>query len=338
MAVLANDPALVGLALQVARTPAAQLDVGAVVAGVCRALPMAVGVAGAVVVLRQAPDPLAGPVFASDAAAMRLGELQHSRSAGPAHEAIRTGRVVATADLTRADTVEVAAVAAETGLASAVTVPLLLDGRPAGALQLLGTGYRPVPAELAETVRPLVEVLSARLADARSFRTLTAAVARSTAALEAGLPLAHATGILAERYRTDVEEAGRFLAGAAVRAGLTAEAHAAAVVEGVGRRDAQWAAARGEGDLPAQRDDGAGAAPDAPTGRRHRRDDATGPLSWITGDLPLPRHSRARRSGDARPAAGAPRHGRTRHDDGSSGDEGPGDPPASPRHRRADIS
>ncbi|MFC7658313.1 GAF domain-containing protein [Pseudonocardia benzenivorans] len=332
---LANDPALVGLALQVARTPAAQLDVGAVVAGcagpcrwrwVSRARSSCCGM-----------RPTRSRARCSRPTRRRCGWASCStRSAGPAHEAIRTGRVVATADLTRADTVEVAAVAAETGLASAVTVPLLLDGRPAGALQLLGTGYRPVPAELAETVRPLVEVLSARLADARSFRTLTAAVARSTAALEAGLPLAHATGILAERYRTDVEEAGRFLAGAAVRAGLTAEAHAAAVVEGVGRRDAQWAAARGEGDLPAQRDDGAGAAPDAPTGRRHRRDDATGPLSWITGDLPLPRHSRARRPATpgrqgaaARPDAPRRRVLRRR---------GPGDPPASPRHRRADIS
>ena len=337
---LANDPTLIGLALQVGRTRTAQLDVGAMVSGVCGALPMAVGVAGAVIVFRHAPDPLTGPVFASDPAATRLGELQHRRAAGPVQEAIATGCVVVTADLTRSESVEVAAVAAETGLASSVTVPLALDGRTVAALQLLGTGFRPVPGELAETVRPLVEALSARLSDASGFGRLSAAVARSTAALEAGLPLAHATGIFAERYRTDVEEAGRFLAGAAARAELPVEVHAVAVVDEVGRRDdtvRREAPARD--DMPRDTPEPApvpvtGEVPvprDAPTGRRHRRDDA-GPLAWLAGDLPLPRHSRARREprvprraehGDARAAT-----------DTEDGDGGPG----SPRHRRADIS
>ncbi|MFB9742736.1 GAF domain-containing protein [Pseudonocardia sulfidoxydans] len=333
---LANDPTLIGLALQVGRTRTAQLDVGALVSGVCGALPMAVGVAGAVIVFTRAPDPLTGPVFASDPAANRLGELQHRRAAGPVQEAIATGCVVVTADLTRSESVEVAAVAAETGLASAVTVPIALDGRTVAALQLLGTGFRPVPGELAETVRPLVEALSARLSDASGFGRLSAAVARSTAALESGLPLAHATGILAERYRTDVEEAGRFLAGAAARAALPVEVHAAAVVAEVGRRDGTVRRDAGprddmptdtpppvSGEVPVPRD--------ASTGRRHRRDDA-GPLAWLAGDLPLPRHSRARREprvprrpehGDARATA-----------DTEDGDGGPG----SPRHRRADIS
>ncbi|GAY10455.1 GAF domain-containing protein [Pseudonocardia sp. N23] len=346
---LANDPTLIGLALQVGRTRTAQLDVGAMVSGVCGALPMAVGVAGAVIVFRRPPDPLTGPVFASDPAATRLGELQHRRAAGPVQEAIVTGRVVVTADLTRSESVEVAAVAAETGLASAVTVPLTLDGRTTAALQLLGTGFRPVPAELAETVRPLVEALSARLSDTAGFARLSAAVARSTAALEWGLPLAHATGIFAERYRTDVEEAGRFLAGAATRAALPVELHAVEVVAEVGRRDGpparrdvavhddmprdtpSDAARSGEvapttGEVPVPRN--------APTGRRHRRDDA-GPLAWLAGDLPLPRHSRARRDPqvprrpdheDARAAAGP--------DVDPDGDGGPG----TPRHRRADIS
>ncbi|MGE0839763.1 GAF domain-containing protein [Pseudonocardia sp.] len=329
---LANDPTLIGLALQVGRTRTAQLDVGALVSGVCGALPMAVGVAGAVIVFTRAPDPLSGPVFASDPAATRLGELQHRRAAGPVQEAIATGCVVLTADLTRSDSVEVAAVAAETGLASAVTVPLVLDGRTVAAVQLLGTGFRPVPGELAETVRPLMEALAARLSDASGFSRLSAAVARSTAALESGLPLAHATGILAERYRTDVEEAGRFLAGAAARAALPVEAHAAAVVAEVGRRDGtvrrevppRDTSAPVTGEVPVPRD--------APTGRRHRRDDA-GPLAWLAGDLPLPRHSRARREPRV---PRRPEHGEARAatDADQDGDGGPG----TPRHRRADIS
>lgn len=310
---LPQDSPLVGLALQVARTPAANLDVGAMLAGVCTALPVAVGVAGAVVVMVTAPDPLCGAVFGSDAAAVRLGELQRRADAGPLAEAVRTGRVSATPDLTRIAPADLAAAAAETGLASAVTIPFALDGRPAGALQLFGTGYRPVPAGLAERVRPLLEVVVTRLSDERAFGRVSAAAARATALLEAGMPIAHAVGVLAERYHTDVEEAARFLAGQAAGSGRSEEATAAAIVAATGRRSTPVDDAPGH--VPGPRPGTSDPMPGTDTGH------TTDPLSWLAGDLPMPRASR--------PRPGAHR------------DDGPGrgpEPERRPRHRRADIS
>lgn len=230
-----TDSALIGLALQVGRTPAANLDVAAMLAGACMALPAALGVAGAVVVVTEPPDPLSSGVFGSDAAARRLGERQHRADAGPLLDAARGGRVVVTADLTRTGPPEVAVVAAETGLTSSVAVPLLVEGRPAGGLQLLGTRHRPVAAGHVGAVRPLVDVLGARLSDGHAFRRLSGATARTIAHLESAVPIEQATGVLAERYGTDVEESSRFLHSLARNARITLAEMASGVVGGTPR-------------------------------------------------------------------------------------------------------
>ena len=311
---LPNDSALVGLALQVARTPAANLDVGAMLAGVCSALPVAAGIAGAVLVMVEAPDPMTGVVFASDAAAARLGEAAQRAGAGPLADAMFSGRVSATSDLTRIPPSELAAVAAETGLASAVTIPFALGGRPAGALQLLGTGYRPVPVELAEVVRPLLDVVVALLSDSRAFGRLYAAVADATSRLETGVPVAQAAGVLAERYRTDVEEAARFLVAQAAQSGTALADAAASVVAGAGSRDIDDPARR----LPGPRGT-------EPVGSWSSEVD---PLGWLEGDLPMPRASR-RRHRAVEGGADAPV---------AEGVDAPTAPHRPARHRRADIS
>ncbi|WP_214369545.1 GAF and ANTAR domain-containing protein [Pseudonocardia sp. H11422] len=268
------DSALIGLALQVGRTPAANLDVGAMLAGVCTALPVALGVAGAVIVVVEPPDPMSNGVFASDAVAGRLGEAQHGSGIGPLPSAIRSGRVVPTADLARTGPSELADAAAETGLISSVAVPLLIDGRPAGGMQLLGTTYQPVSGGHAEAVRPLVDILASRLLDSRAFRQLSGAAARTTAQLEASTPIEQATGMLAERYRTDVEEAARFLHSQARNARVAVSEMAASVVAGTDRPSG-LPAPRRDGRPPAGPDEWApdreNGQPTAPSRARHRR-------------------------------------------------------------------
>ncbi|MHA6795082.1 GAF and ANTAR domain-containing protein [Pseudonocardia bannensis] len=268
------DSALIGLALQVGRTPAANLDVGAMLAGVCTALPVALGVAGAVIVVVEPPDPMSNGVFASDAVAGRLGEMQHGSGQGPLPSAIRSGRVMVTADLARMGPSELAAAAVDTGLVSSVAVPLLIDGRPAGGMQLLGTGYQPVSGSHAEMVRPLIDMLAARLLDSRAFRQLSGAAARSTAQLEASTPIEQATGMLAERYRTDVEEAARFLHSQARNARVAVAEMAASVVAGTDR-PAALPEPRRDGRPPARPDERAPGRgdepPSAPSRARHRR-------------------------------------------------------------------
>ncbi|WP_433502228.1 GAF domain-containing protein [Pseudonocardia halophobica] len=234
--------------LQVGRTAVAGADVGTLLSSVCTALPATLGVSGAAIVLVEVPDRLPGlaGVSASDTAAGRLGEMELRAGTGPVQGAVRSGRPMVTPDLTRIGPPELAAAAADTGLTCSVVVPLVVDGEPVGGLQLFGHPGRPVGDGHVDAVAGLADVLSARLTDVCALRRLTATVARLTAEHETALPVAHATGMLAERYRTDVEEAGRYLASGARKTGVEPAEAARAVLD---RTDAPPAA--GE-DTPTQ--------------------------------------------------------------------------------------
>ncbi|MEK6440063.1 ANTAR domain-containing protein [Pseudonocardia sp. T1-2H] len=259
---------VLGLALQVGRTPAADLDLGAMLSGVCASLPAALGVSGAVIVLAEPPDPVSGAVFGSDEASARLGLLQHRAGSGPVLGALRSGRAMVTPDLTRIGPPELAAAAADAGLVVSVAVPLALDGHVIGGLQLLGHPGVRMDSHLADELSPLVEALSARLADVRELSRCRAAAARSTAGRERSAPVEQAMGMLAERYRTDIEEAGRYLRSQAGNTGRELAEMAAAVIE---RRDGDGAVAP---TVPGPREGGPGErvepAPPAGTGG-HRR-------------------------------------------------------------------
>ena len=89
---------------------------------------------------------------------------------GPLAGALRTWRPMLTADLARIGPPAVAAAAAECGLGSSLVLPFDVDGDRVGVLQLLGEVQRPVEAAHAEMLRPLLDVLGARLADVRALR------------------------------------------------------------------------------------------------------------------------------------------------------------------------
>src|SRR4051812_21612067 len=201
-----DDPGIMGLMLQVGRTAVAGADLGSLLSSVCTALPATLGVSGAAIVLVDPPDGrlsgVAG-VSASDTAAARLGEMELRAGTGPVQGAVRSGRPMVTPDLTRIGPPELAAAAADTGLTCSVVFPLVVDGEPVGGLQLFGHPGRPVGDGHVDAVAGLADVLSARLTDVCALRRLTATVARLTAEHETALPVAHATGMLAERYRTD---------------------------------------------------------------------------------------------------------------------------------------
>ncbi|MFR9804532.1 GAF domain-containing protein [Pseudonocardia sp. RS010] len=229
-----DDPGIMGLTLQVGRTAVAGADLGSLLSAVCTALPATLGVSGAAIVLVDVPDSrLAGiaGVSASDPAAGRLGEMEVRAGTGPVQGAVRSGRPMVTPDLTRIGPPELAAAAADTGLTCSVVVPLVVDGEPVGGLQLFGHPGRPVGDGHVDAVAGLAEALSARITDVCALRRLTATVARLTAEHEAALPVAHATGMLAERYRTDVEEAGRYLASRARKAGVDPAAAGRSVLD-----------------------------------------------------------------------------------------------------------
>jgi transcriptional regulator with GAF, ATPase, and Fis domain len=171
-AVTATDP-LLGLALDVGRTSVVGLDLPALLHRICTALPAAMGIASAVVLVAERSEEDAR-VLASDARSHWIGEAQRLSRSGPLLQVLRTGRPMVTPDLARLGPPELAAAAAAGGLTTSVVVPIAAGDERLGALQLLGDAHRPVASAAADPVQPLVQVLAARLVDVKALGLLRA--------------------------------------------------------------------------------------------------------------------------------------------------------------------
>ncbi|ANY08664.1 hypothetical protein [Pseudonocardia sp. HH130630-07] len=189
------DPtaALVRVALQAGATSVANVDVAAMLSGICVALVPAARVGGAVLSLREPADPRDPEerrVFGSDTAAVHLGTLQRRAGSGPGPDAERDDRVVRTPDLARCAPPALAATATACGLRRSLTVPVPVAGRVAGTLQVFGRGAPagPLPPELADALRPVVTALAARIADVREMARLADAAERTDRAAEGSGP------------------------------------------------------------------------------------------------------------------------------------------------------
>jgi hypothetical protein len=165
-----DEPAVIALALQVGRIAVSSADVLEGISEVCRAIPHAVGVAGVAILVSGPPEV---DVIASDPRVAWLGEIQRRAAVGPLDYALRSGRPMVTPDLTRVGPPGLAAAAAESGLFTSLVLPLVVEGRRLGALQLLGDAARPVGIRHVEILQPLVAALTARFADLLAFLELT---------------------------------------------------------------------------------------------------------------------------------------------------------------------
>ena len=168
-----TDAGLSSLVTQLGRARASAMDVPAVLGSICSAIPGVLGVGGALLLLVDPPEGVR-ELTASDARAAWIGETQQQTDMGPLAGALRTWRPMLTADLTRIGPPAVAGAAAECGLGSSLVLPFDVDGDRVGVLQLLGEVQRPVEAAHAEMLRPLLDVLGARLADVRALRRTNA--------------------------------------------------------------------------------------------------------------------------------------------------------------------
>lgn len=163
-------PAMDALTLRLARATVAGMDVLAVLTDVCHTLSGALAVRGALAVaLRRGAsgrDEL-GPVAGSDEQFARLGRVQRDTAGGPLSATLRFGRPLLTTDLLRAGPPELAASVAELGVTGSLTIPLAAAGELVGAVQLLGDHTAPVGLGQLEPLAPMLDVLAARLHDAR---------------------------------------------------------------------------------------------------------------------------------------------------------------------------
>ncbi len=215
-----GTPSVTDLALSVAVRPAAGLDLTSLLADTCSVLPGRLGVSAAVVLVLE-PSVVVG----SDAVAVLLGEAQKGAPIGPLSTAIRSGRPMLTPDLTRVGPPAMAAAASESGLTSSAAMALHVGGQVVGGLQVLGTRDRPVGEAHLLAVKPLVDVLAALLVDVRALHRPAGEPASAVT-----VSVERATGMLAERYGTDVDDAANLLATRARTAGRTLVEAATAIV------------------------------------------------------------------------------------------------------------
>ena len=159
---------LMPLVLQLGRASATTMDIAAALGTVCTTVRATVDVAGAVILVF-APPPGVPALTASDGNTAWLGELQREAGMGPLPAALRSGRPMLTADLTRIGPPALAAAAAECGLVSSLALPIDHDGERLGAIQLFGDAFRPVEAADGEAMRAVLDVLAARLVDVRAL-------------------------------------------------------------------------------------------------------------------------------------------------------------------------
>jgi GAF domain len=167
--VTTTDAGLSSLVTQLGRARASAMDVPAVLGSICSAIPGVLGVGGALLLLVDPPEGVRA-LTASDTRAAWMGETQQRTNMGPLAGALRTWRPMLTTDLSHIGPPAVAGAAAEYGLGSSLVLPFDVDGDRVGVLQLLGEIQRPVEAAHAEMLRPLLDVLGARLADVRALR------------------------------------------------------------------------------------------------------------------------------------------------------------------------
>ena len=182
-----TDAGLTSLVTQLGRARASAMDVPAVLGSICSAIPGVLGVGGAVLLLVNPPDGVRA-LTASDARALWLAETQQRTDMGPLPGALRTWRPMLTTDLARIGPPAVAGAAAECGLGSSLVLPFDVDGDRVGVLQVLGEVQRPVEAGHAEVLRPLLDVLGARLADVRALRKVSSTDAQPARSADAPTP------------------------------------------------------------------------------------------------------------------------------------------------------
>ena len=183
-----TDAGLSPLVAQLGRARASAMDVPAVLGSICSAIPGVLGIGGALLLLVDPPEGVR-ELTASDARAAWIGETQRRTNMGPLSGALRTWRPMLTTDLTRIGPPAVAGAAAEYGLGSSLVLPFDVDGDRVGVLQLLGEIQRPVEAAHAEMLRPLLDVLGARLADVRALRRASTELSQTAAIPDPLVPI-----------------------------------------------------------------------------------------------------------------------------------------------------
>jgi transcriptional regulator with GAF, ATPase, and Fis domain len=183
-----------------------------------------------------------GILGGSDERALRLGRIQLAQQAGPLIDCFRNAAAVEVRELASvADWRHCAEAAAPLGIHTVYAVPLRRAEHVLGAAALFGGAEGLPPAEAREAAQALAVSAAVGILTARAVRGAESESARLRAALARRIVIEQASGVLAERGRIPVEEAGRALNARAIAAGVSSDEMAREILRSVqegGGRDA----------------------------------------------------------------------------------------------------
>jgi transcriptional regulator with GAF, ATPase, and Fis domain len=149
-------------------------------------------------------------VAAASSEAAQLVELfQIQNDQGPCLDCFRTGQPVAAADLAAQDQrwPRFAVAATRAGFAAVHALPMRLRDQVIGALNLFGTGRRPMDRADLRIGQALADVATIGLLQERNVRRAETIAEQLQAALNSRVVIEQAKGRLAERLQLDMDQA-----------------------------------------------------------------------------------------------------------------------------------
>lgn len=139
----------------------------------------------------------------------KLGQAQEQSQSGPGVEACRSGEIVVVPDLRlrTGDWSAYCAAAAEAGVVAVAGIPMRLETRKVGALNLDAAGVRQWAAEDLAVAQILADMATAYLINASQFGQQQRLNEQLQRALDSRVLIEQANGIVAATRGTSVEEA-----------------------------------------------------------------------------------------------------------------------------------
>jgi len=220
---------------QYARTIVGRYDIGDLLYQLTDHVLSVLDVSGAGVCLADTDGQLQF-VAASDQFVVTVEQSQVQASEGPCHDAYRSGQPVIVADLNRVDCWPVyTPVAIKVGCQAVIGLPMRVDERCIGALNVYSDQPREWSDEDIQAAQLLADMASGYIINLRQFEQARQLAAQLQTALDSRVVIERAVGILAERHHLGIAEAFEVLRGYARRNNRKLHEVAGAVIEGTVR-------------------------------------------------------------------------------------------------------
>ena len=153
--------------------------------------------------------------------AQALDDAQYESDTGPCLDAHRSGKIVAVPEIERASRwPEFRAAALANGVASSISLPLVIASNRLGALNLYCTAPGPLDPEVATLAATFAEKASVAVANVVSYRRLRDNVDQLSEALDRRDRIGQAKGILMLQHKIDADAAFGLLVSASNRANV----------------------------------------------------------------------------------------------------------------------